>query len=282
MRRRVLTAAVLRAARRAAGGRPGGRSGPLGADLVLGDPDRVLPGDRAGHRGRAVVLRRHLRRRLPGTDLELREQARNANLLPLAVTASEGFNHLGDPTFTGGRLILPLERYTPGGPTRQHVRARRLRRGRREPDLARADAAGPGRRPEGDVGRGVARRAAAVDVGGTGPARLPDERRAAVGRRRADPPGAAARRRGAAERDQRRGVLRRAPAARRPGDRTVSGVVGRPRHRGRAAWRSSGSGRASPRGWASSTRSAAGCTGWSSRWTRRGARRRSGPATASS
>ncbi|UGS34801.1 hypothetical protein DSM104329_01183 [Capillimicrobium parvum] len=50
------------------------------------------------------------------TDLELREQARNANLLPLAVTASEGFNHLGDPTFTGGRLILPLECYTPGAP----------------------------------------------------------------------------------------------------------------------------------------------------------------------
>jgi len=50
------------------------------------------------------------------TDLDLREQARNANLLPLAVTATEGFNHLGDPTWSGGRLILPLECYTAGGP----------------------------------------------------------------------------------------------------------------------------------------------------------------------
>jgi hypothetical protein len=49
-------------------------------------------------------------------DLGLREQARNPALLPLEVTAAEGFNHIGDWTFTGGRLILPLECYTPGGP----------------------------------------------------------------------------------------------------------------------------------------------------------------------
>jgi hypothetical protein len=50
------------------------------------------------------------------TDLALREQARNPDLLPPLVTATDGFNHLGDATFTGGRLILPLECYTPGGP----------------------------------------------------------------------------------------------------------------------------------------------------------------------
>lgn len=50
------------------------------------------------------------------TDLALREQARNPDLLPPLVTLAEGFNHIGDPTFTGGRLILPLECYTPGGP----------------------------------------------------------------------------------------------------------------------------------------------------------------------
>jgi hypothetical protein len=48
------------------------------------------------------------------TDLRLHEQARQDTLLPPAVTQAEGFNHIGDWTFTGGRLILPLECYTPG------------------------------------------------------------------------------------------------------------------------------------------------------------------------
>jgi hypothetical protein len=50
------------------------------------------------------------------TSLALVEQARNEALLPAEVTAAEGFNHIGDWTFTGGRLILPLECYTPGAP----------------------------------------------------------------------------------------------------------------------------------------------------------------------
>lgn len=50
------------------------------------------------------------------TDLGLAEQARAEALLPPEVTAAEGFDHIGDWTFTGGRLILPLECYTPGAP----------------------------------------------------------------------------------------------------------------------------------------------------------------------
>jgi hypothetical protein len=49
------------------------------------------------------------------TDLTLREQARNTNLIP----PSEPFNHIGDWTYdhgADGRLILPLECYTPGAP----------------------------------------------------------------------------------------------------------------------------------------------------------------------
>jgi hypothetical protein len=49
------------------------------------------------------------------TDAALNEQARNENLIP----AGEPFNHIGDWTWDpaeGGRLILPLECYSPGKP----------------------------------------------------------------------------------------------------------------------------------------------------------------------
>jgi hypothetical protein len=49
------------------------------------------------------------------TDLALREQARTEDLIP----PTEPFNHIGDWTFdhgSGGRLILPLECFTPGAP----------------------------------------------------------------------------------------------------------------------------------------------------------------------
>jgi hypothetical protein len=52
------------------------------------------------------------------TDYALREQARNPQVLPPDVTAL-GFNHIGDPSYDrgeGGRLLLPLECYTPGAP----------------------------------------------------------------------------------------------------------------------------------------------------------------------
>src|SRR3954470_6192097 len=52
------------------------------------------------------------------TNAALAQQARNGNVLPPAVAAA-GFNHIGDPSWLpalGGRLLLPLECYTPGGP----------------------------------------------------------------------------------------------------------------------------------------------------------------------
>ena len=52
------------------------------------------------------------------TSLTLAEQARNETLIPPAVAAAEGFNHIGDWSFdaAGDRLILPLECYNPGSP----------------------------------------------------------------------------------------------------------------------------------------------------------------------
>jgi len=50
------------------------------------------------------------------TDSELHEQARNDDMIPPAVTASEGYNHIGDLTWDaqeGGRILLPLECYYP-------------------------------------------------------------------------------------------------------------------------------------------------------------------------
>lgn len=52
------------------------------------------------------------------TDLGLSEQARRTPVLPPAV-AAQGFNHVGDITWDageGGRVLLPLECYVPGGP----------------------------------------------------------------------------------------------------------------------------------------------------------------------
>ena len=52
------------------------------------------------------------------TDLGLAEQARRTPVLPPAV-AAQGFNHVGDITWDareGGRVLLPLECYVPGGP----------------------------------------------------------------------------------------------------------------------------------------------------------------------
>jgi hypothetical protein len=52
------------------------------------------------------------------TDLGLAEQARRTPVLPPAV-AAQGFNHVGDISWDareGGRVLLPLECYVPGGP----------------------------------------------------------------------------------------------------------------------------------------------------------------------
>jgi hypothetical protein len=52
-------------------------------------------------------------------DAKLREGGRNASVIPPAVTAAEGYNHVGDIGWDareGGRVLLPLECYYPGQP----------------------------------------------------------------------------------------------------------------------------------------------------------------------
>ena len=51
------------------------------------------------------------------TDTNLREEARNGDVIDPAAQSDPGFNHIGDITFDeaeGGRVILPLECYQPG------------------------------------------------------------------------------------------------------------------------------------------------------------------------
>jgi len=94
---------------------------PSGDGLRLADARAIpieyfqgLTHDRAGARyfdGVTVGLYR--------TGRSLRETARVANAIPPAVSAAFGFNHIGDLTWDaaeGGRLILPLECFTPGAP----------------------------------------------------------------------------------------------------------------------------------------------------------------------
>jgi hypothetical protein len=53
------------------------------------------------------------------TDRALRERARVPSAIPAAVKAAFGFNHIGDPSWDraeGGRLLLPLECFTPSAP----------------------------------------------------------------------------------------------------------------------------------------------------------------------
>jgi len=53
------------------------------------------------------------------TDSQLRETARNDDVIPPTVRATEGYNHIGDITWDaaeGGRILLPLECYYPGTP----------------------------------------------------------------------------------------------------------------------------------------------------------------------
>jgi hypothetical protein len=52
-------------------------------------------------------------------DARLHEQARQLAEIPVALTAREGYNHIGDIAWDrreGGRVLLPLECYYPGGP----------------------------------------------------------------------------------------------------------------------------------------------------------------------
>lgn len=50
------------------------------------------------------------------TDDSLRENGRNNDVIPLHVTATEGYNHIGDVAYDareGGRVLLPVECYYP-------------------------------------------------------------------------------------------------------------------------------------------------------------------------
>jgi hypothetical protein len=51
------------------------------------------------------------------TARNLRQTGSVGSVIPPSVKAVEGYNHVGDPGFQGGRVLLPLECYTPGGPS---------------------------------------------------------------------------------------------------------------------------------------------------------------------
>ena len=50
------------------------------------------------------------------TARNLRQTGSTGSVIPPSVKAVEGYNHVGDPGYQGGRVLLPLECYTPGGP----------------------------------------------------------------------------------------------------------------------------------------------------------------------
>ena len=50
------------------------------------------------------------------TARNLRQTGSVGSAIPPSVKAAEGYNHVGDPGFQGGRVLLPLECYTAGGP----------------------------------------------------------------------------------------------------------------------------------------------------------------------
>jgi hypothetical protein len=50
------------------------------------------------------------------TAPSLRQTGTVDPVIPPLVFATEGYNHVGDIGYQGGRVLLPLECYTPGGP----------------------------------------------------------------------------------------------------------------------------------------------------------------------
>jgi hypothetical protein len=50
------------------------------------------------------------------TARSLRQTGTAASVIPASVKAAEGYNHVGDIGYERGRVLLPLECYTPGGP----------------------------------------------------------------------------------------------------------------------------------------------------------------------
>ena len=203
------------------------------------------------------------------TSAALTQQARSGDVLPPAVAAA-GFNHIGDPSWLpalGGRLLLPLECYTPGGPNGGNTCGRGAF-GLLDPatlqwrGLVRLDPADIPKAMWAEVspdGRLVWTSAGddllayrVADVLGAVDAATADPARA--------PPGG---RRPALRRD-RRDLPRAAAAAQRPGrrERAAAGLVGRRRRRRRRQpSRSSCPSSPSPRASTSSRPATACCTG---------------------
>ena len=216
--------------------RRGRGSRPLAADRHDHAAARLLPG-RDDRPEAQSLLRRRLRRPLPhrrgvhgDRPQRRRDPARGA---PGRGLQPHRRHRVGPPRGRADPAAARVLR--PRRPERREPVPARLDRRRRSRDAAVAllRQARPGRDPEGDVERGVARRQAAVDVERAGPARLLDRRdHAHRGRARAhaDPRHAAAEGRVAAERHHRRDVHRRADVRRRPGRRPVPRLLDRPRH----------------------------------------------------
>ena len=197
------------------------------------------------------------------------ETGRNDDVIPPEVHLREGYNHIGDISWDrqeGGRILLPLECYVPGGPNGGN------------PCLhGSIGVAGPGSlqwRYYVKLDPAEIPKAMWNEVSPDGSLlwtssgsdllayrtrrHLARQRRA---RARADPLRAAAARRRPAERDHGRDVRRRPHVRRRAGRRAVPRLVDRPRH-GPAAARDRAPDRGGVRGPRDRRRSRAGrCTG---------------------
>ena len=109
----ALAAACLCATAPAAEARDPGRWLLTGASSIPNAYWQGLTSDPAGRRVFFVGVFEGLWR----TAATLRQTAGVGGAIPPAVKASEGYNHIGDPTWDrgdGGRVLLPLECYTPG------------------------------------------------------------------------------------------------------------------------------------------------------------------------
>ena len=190
------------------------------------------------------------------TNPDFTETGRTADVIPPDVHTSEGYNHIGDISWDraeGGRVLLPLECYVPGGPNGGNP-CLHGSIGVADPGTlqwryyVKLDPAEIPKAMWNEVSPDGTLR---VDLERRRPARLPRGRHLARQRRagaRADPLGAAAEGRRAADGDHRRHVRRRAHARRGAGRQDVPRLLDRPRHRARASSRSSAPSWASRRG----------------------------------
>ena len=110
---------LARAGARARPGRAGrgARPGPLDAHgLELGAEQLLAGRGHAGPGQAAVLLRPRSVTGLHRTAPSLRQTGTADPVIPPRCSRAEGYNHVGDIGYQGGRVLLPLECYTPGGP----------------------------------------------------------------------------------------------------------------------------------------------------------------------